>query len=125
MFVMMLISVSAKDYRIEIKEKALELKTLNSIDLWVEDHINYSFYYHARNIKDTWKEKRGDCTDKAILKCVMLTYNKIGCRKVHGYVTIDNKKVKHDWIEWQENKTWVSNEYMYYKKVERRGLGIW
>ena len=126
-------AVSSVNVDKAIEEKALELKgvtvnkTVAKIDTYVEDTVKYKFYYYGNGLSYTWTMKEGDCTDKAVLKCAMLKYDKIDCRLVHGYVKTseDSRKVKHDWIEWKDGKNWVSDECKYWDYCRKTGSGIW
>jgi transglutaminase-like putative cysteine protease len=99
-----------------------DIVTVVNVQNYAEKNIEYQFYYHARGISKTWKEKKGDCTDKAMLECKMLQVLGIKCRLVHGYV--DNR-VKHDWIEYKINNSWQSNECEYFTRCKKIGNGIW
>ena len=90
----------------EIKQQAEELNTkdyeltYHVIDVWVEQNIKYQFYWFPRDIDITWKEKKGDCTDKAILINRMLSNLNIESRLVHGEALFNKTNwILHDWIE--------------------------
>ena len=124
----------AKPISLQIRDQALELKTVENINDWVESNINYTYYRYARGIDKTWKTREGDCTDKAMLKCRMLGYVNISCRLVRGYSYYDEvdykeykrtKWRKHDWFEYRVNHTWHTLEYQYFYRLDILGYGIW
>jgi len=88
------------------------------ISWWVERTIEYKFYWHPRGVSKTWKTLEGDCTDKAMLKQVMLNHIGIKNRLVHGFDTFG---YAHDSIEYYYNKTWNQHEYGFVK----RGNHVW
>ena len=92
--------------------------TVLFIDNFVNEIIEYKFYYHAKGIDRTWGEKEGDCTDISMLKQFMLYKANIKSRLVHGY-DIDGNK--HDWYEYKISNKWQSIE-LNNRKV---GLGTW
>lgn len=104
-----------------------KLDSVMEINNWVQRNINYSFYWFPRGYDKTWKTMKGDCTDRAELKCMMLNYIRIPCRTVHGYSYYfeDSDPVLHDWYEVKLNNTWTSFEDMYFYKLDRIGLGVW
>jgi transglutaminase-like putative cysteine protease len=125
-------SAFAVSYGEDIKKTAFYLKgvtvnkTVANIDRYVESVIEYKFYYYQRGLTKTWSDKKGDCTDKAMLKCEMLKTLKVPCREVHGYVKIGEEyKTKHDWIEWKDGKNWVSDECKYWDYCKKTGNEIW
>jgi len=106
----------------EIKNVSLSLKgeteliTAKNINSWVEKNINYEYHYFPIGIRATWEERRGDCTDKSILKKIMLSYAGIESRLAHGYVFED----KHDTIYIKINKT-----YYNFEGIDFIGWGRW
>jgi len=88
------------------------------IDSLVDELINYEFYYYSKGITRTWKDKTGDCTDRAMLKQYMLGRINVRARLVHGY-NMDN--VKHDWFEYNINNTWYNLDI----NSDKKGNGVW
>jgi transglutaminase-like putative cysteine protease len=95
---------------------------MNNIENYVESNIEYEFHWHPQGVYKTLRTMKGDCTDKALLKCYYARKEGLKCRTVHGYV--DNK-VKHDWVEYKINNSWQSNECDYYINCKKVGAGIW
>lgn len=89
--------------------------TAKAIERWILDNINYNFYYYPRGVKVTWKEREGDCTERALLAEAM--FRSIGIRSVlkHGYTDGE----KHDWIEVEGYKLF------YYGNTTEIGDGVW
>lgn len=78
-----------------------------TVDWYIERNTNYTFFYWARNPKDYLKDSRGDCTDKALLKCAILRKKHIPCATVWGY---NENNISHAWYKVKLNNTWVSSE---------------
>jgi len=106
----------------EIKNVSLSLKgetiysTADKIDFWVERNINYEYKYFPIGIRATWDDRQGDCTDKAFLKKMMLSYVGIESRIAHGYIDGD----KHDTIYFNINET-----YYNFEGIDFVGWGRW
>ena len=119
--------VFAYPYYPELDKKAEELKGINdyrtaqNINDYVYEVIEHKFYRSPRGISKTWKEKKGDCTDKAMIQYYMLRKNKIKSRLVHGLAD----GVLHDWIEVNINGKWETPEVKRFNKLRRLGYGIW
>lgn len=116
----------------ELDVKAHELGNAKNISTWVEVNINYVYYFKPQGVRHTWITREGDCTDKSQLKCRMMHDIGILCRTVHGYVYEDESdygkidvKFMHDWIEWNENGTWTTDEYSAWSRVDKIGHGVW
>jgi transglutaminase-like putative cysteine protease len=93
----------------EIKQLASTLKrdtewlTCRAVQKWLRENIQYDFYWNPRGIETTWIEKKGDCTDTAMLMVRMLEYLNIHSHVVHGYAIYPepnkgNVTIKHDWV---------------------------
>jgi transglutaminase-like putative cysteine protease len=92
------------------------------VDQYVESNIEYKFYYKPHSVRWILKHGRGDCTDKAILKCYILKKAGIPCKTVHGYAhNIRMDEFKHDFIQVKINKQWQSSEP--YTNIT--GYGVW
>jgi len=77
------------------------------VDYYVENVIKYEFNWFPKGIDRTWKDKKGDCTDKSMLKQFMYYKMGINSRLVHGY---DPKGKKHDWLQFRYKNDWLSLE---------------
>ena len=96
-------------------------KTVENINNYVEDNINYKFYWFPRGIYQTWNTKEGDCTDIAMLKCYFLEKLNYQCRLVHGIADGE----LHDWYEVRLDNKWQTTETKYYYKLKKIGYGVW
>lgn len=120
------ISSSAMMYNpfMELKRIAKEndmnntIKTVHMIDYAIENTIEYEFYWYPRGISTTWRDKKGDCTDKAQIKVFMLNYLGIKSRTIHGYLEDGSK---HDYYEVYYNNTWYNTE----PDTKKVGVGVW
>lgn len=63
------------------------------------ENIQYQYHYHPLPTRVVYTTRMGDCTDYTnyILE-VSKMFELDGVKQVHGYITINNKRVKHDWI---------------------------
>lgn len=150
LFLIFLPSINADscDKDMQIMAKQLEhkdkLDTVLEIDRFVNDYVNQSywdckmikgiktcelkqnFYLFARNRCDVWKDRKGDCSDKANLKIFMIKYLGINTKPVHGVID-----TLHDSFEFKLNSTtyryadykkgWLSLE----KNFKKYGDGFW
>lgn len=99
-------------------------KTVENVDRWVEHNITYVIYQEARPIEDTWADRKGDCTDKAILKAYMLRYLGLESRVVYGRILEGGTRDLHAWVEYSPKgyfKKWTSIEQrnMWVGRLER------
>lgn len=94
---------------------------MNEIESYVEENIAYEFNWHPQTVSKTLRTMKGDCTDKAQLKCYLARKENIKCRTVHGYADGE----KHDWAEFRINKEWISNERLYFNELKKTGNGLW
>jgi transglutaminase-like putative cysteine protease len=92
--------------------------TVHLIDYVVENIIEHEFHYYPKGVSRTWRERNGDCTDKAMIKQYMLFKLDIPTRLIHGY---DYYGEKHDWYEYKYNGTWWNSEPW----SEKIGRGVW
>ena len=88
---------------------------------WIEENINYKFYWRPRGVYTTWKTKEGDCTDRAMLLSYMLNQVKIKNRLVHGFCN----GVLHDWVEYKDRKEWKTVEKYNCGSLIRIGGEVW
>jgi len=116
----------------EIKTDAQQFKDDNKyisvslIDSHVEEMIQYELQKKDLSIYKIWELKKGDCTEKAKLKCMYAKYINIPCRVVHGYAYFDDtEKFRHDWVEFKPDKEWISYEQHYFYKIKKTGNGQW
>ena len=103
-----------------------DIETINNVEDFVLNNFTYKFSYRRRSIYKIWKTKTLDCTGRALLSRKLLSKNKIKIRIVRGYV--GNKthyNIKHDWIEYRLNNTWISKEKQYFDRIRKTGYGIW
>jgi hypothetical protein len=110
------------------KQEMINLtKNMDAIDIvwWVDANISYKFFWNPNKIEYTWKTRIGDCTDRALLKKYLLSLNNVNSRLAHGYCYINNKKVKHDWLEYDFNNTRSVDLNGYCERVDFIGYGIW
>lgn len=83
----------------------------NLVDAYIESQTNYTYYYWARPQLAYLNDSKGDCTDKALLKCAILRKEGIPCGAVTGYKhNIQRPENKHAWILARINDTWISSE---------------
>jgi len=88
------------------------------IDTFIENTIEYEYHYHPKSITTTWRTKKGDCTDKTLIKYYLLKRMEIPVRLVHGYLWDE----KHDFYLFKDNNnTWTSFE----PYVTQVGYGVW
>lgn len=122
-------SVSALDYKQEIKQKARELNSTQAIETFVDGYIEYETTGSkgVKGLYDIWKYNKGDCSEIAALKCVMIKAIKIDCKVVHGYVIdTDGNYYRHDWAEFKG-----SDELAYLgrtkdgSQLKKKGYGYW
>lgn len=96
--------------------------TIAYVDYYVEANTNYTFYKHARLQYDYLQDSKGDCTDKAKLKCAVLNKNGVSCRLVHGYAyNIHKKQFRHDFYQYKINGSWFSSE----PNISTQIKGVW
>ena len=123
-------SVSANIYT-EINDKAIELRknntidTIKAIDEYIETTTHYQYSKYPVGLFNFWKNRVGDCTDKAYLKRELLKDLNISNRLVHGIVLTREGYERHDWVEVRLNNTWFSLETDYFKLVKKYGNGVW
>lgn len=106
-----------------------DYNTILNVNSWVEQNYYYQFYWSPRNIGEAWFEKTGDCTDKALIKQKLLSYQNIWVHLNHGYVICPenflisgNQIGLHDWITYQG----IIIDSLYpICKFERIGSGVW
>ena len=129
--------INLKDYSIneiqysEINKKSLELKgeTIEETVWNIYDfvYLEYSYSDNPNGILETFKSKKGDCTDSSELAVYMLRVNGIYSKTVHGYY--DN--VKHDFIEILypntnlEQVSWLKFDVLNKDNLVKYGDGIW
>lgn len=112
----------------EIEDKAKELESLNeyhtvqAIDNWVEDKMEYKFFWDQRGLHKTTKDWLGDCTDVAVMKSYMLNYIGYETRLVHGFA---NGFIMHDWYEVRINGVWETPDEKYFENLRKIGYGLW
>lgn len=104
-----------------LKKNTVE-DTVSNIEYWVDNNIEYEFFWSERNLKTVSRTHQGDCTDKANLLYELLWLNGIPARKVHGYLNSE----KHDWIE----ILYPVDNWLYWKPsncydCEKIGGGFW
>jgi transglutaminase/protease-like cytokinesis protein 3 len=93
-----------------VSDQYYHLDTVLYTDLYIESETIHTPYYWARNQKDYLKDSKGDCTDKALLKCHVLRKKGIPCSTVWGYAMKDNISYGHAWYLYKINGTWQSSE---------------
>jgi transglutaminase-like putative cysteine protease len=132
----MLLSIAfavTRDNRLEIYEIAetlvgdSEVRTALNVDARVEEIIKYNFSWYSQGIDNTWKMKKGDCTDRAELKCYMLDHLNVTCKTVHGWIVKKkgNERVKHDFAMYYIDNEWKTNEMFFWYRINLTGDGIW
>jgi len=129
--------INLKDYSIneiqysEIDKKALEIKaeTVEETVWNIYDfvYLEYSYSDNSKGILETFKSKKGDCTDSSELAVYMLRVNGIYSKTVHGYT----EGVKHDWIEVLypntnlEQVSWLKFDVLDKDDLVKYGEGVW
>jgi len=96
-------------------------ETINNIMFYVQENMNYKFYWHKQPLKQIWISMEGDCTDSSTLIKYMLKENNIKTYYVHGYCYVEEEKYKHDWLEYKGNTI----DIHYCDKLVKHGRGIW
>lgn len=102
------------------------LTTVYSIDRYVE----YNTSFRRRDTKQSlcwfWKTRKGDCTEKALLKSTMLNSLGIKTRLVYGLADKYDGSSRHDWFEFK-NRTneWQSIETKHFPDLRKVGDGVW
>ena len=99
-----------------------DYRTVQAILYHVQSNIEYKPYFLPRGIKKTWVEKKGDCTDQAIVARYMLNQLHYEVRFLHGIV---RNGTLHDWFEVRINKTWYYPGTIPKENLIRVGMGIW
>lgn len=97
-------------------------QTILFVDESVEWWLEYEFHYERRSVKEVIETRNGDCTGRARLKKAILDEYGIKSRFVRGYAD----GYKHDWLEYNTDGKWWTNEHMYFEKLKRTGInGVW
>jgi hypothetical protein len=115
-FLFCLVCVNAGEFKGED-----DFVTMINIENYVESNIAYEFNWHPQTVSKTLRTMKGDCTDKALLKCYYARKEGLRCRTVHGYAD----GTKHDWAEYKINREWISNERIFFNELKKTGNGIW
>lgn len=101
--------VSSKDPA--IKELAVSLGGEDEIYRFVRDNIDYSDDYDERRIAaEVLDTKQGDCLGKANLLAGLLIAYGYSSKEVivsMGYVTLNEEKKHHAWVELNSNGKWM------------------
>lgn len=126
----MILPINALSSTQEMDKKAKELKGINdyitvrNIDNYVNKEIKYKFYIRPRGLIKTWEEKKGDCSDRAMIKVYLLSRNNIKTRYVHGIV---DYFYLHDWYQVRLNNKWQipDTEKAQWKSMRKMGYGLW
>ena len=95
------------------------LLTIKEIERWILDNIEYEYHYYPRGVPVTWADKRGDCTDMAMLAKQMLSCLDIDSEYRHG---LTGGEVKHDWLRTDEYTLFVQE---YPGGCQDLGRGFW
>lgn len=98
-----------------------DFRTIKVIDKIVRENIDYKVYWRKRNMRDVWKDHKGDCTDIAVSTCYFLNQLDIRCRLVHGIAEGE----LHDFYEYKVGYYWYSNESKYFDSLTKKGNGVW
>lgn len=110
----------------QMKLQAKELKGLNinesitNIMEYVYMNTDYEFHYKVLDVKQVWRTKKADCTDRSTLIKYMLEsiYGmNLNLKYAHGYCD----KQKHDWLVY--NKTIIDLSECEERKFY--GYGVW
>lgn len=86
-------------------------KTVENIFNWVSGNITYSGYDRVdRGALYAFTEKKGDCTEYALLFAALCRADEIPARSVLGYISFDNNILKpsgfHNWVEFFNGSIW-------------------
>ena len=121
--VLCLITVQAKSIYQTTKDIAVydTEHNIHSIIGYVDNEIEYKFFWHPQGVAKTWATKQGDCTDRAMLKQKMLRYIKTDSILLHGYCD----GVKHDYLKFKYNNKWIIDSNGYCDTLTYSGVGIW
>lgn len=94
-------SVQAYDskWRIKLEKVSVGLVNEQNITTWINQNVNYNFYYYPRDLQSIWQDLKGDCSDMNSLAQFMLAKNGIKAIKVHGWCYVGKEKFKHDYLE--------------------------
>ena len=113
----------------DMRDIAYQLKgstadeTVNNTWEYVWYNMEYSFYYKPRDMKNTWTEMKGDCTDGSYMIQKLLRYDMIYSSTVHGWCyNANNSRIKHDWLEYR-GRVIDSTNYCY--KYVKISSGVW
>lgn len=101
-----------------------EYETVDNIHYWLWTNINHKPYWYPRGIETTWKEKEGDCTDKAQLAVKMLKYLGYTKHEVYTVHGLTNEGL-HDWYLVKINNKFYNPDEQYFKFHVRMGRGVW
>ncbi len=87
------------------------IKTVENIFNWVSENVTYSGYDRVdRGALFAFTEKKGDCTEYALLFAALCRADEIPARSVLGYISIDNNILKpsgfHNWVEFYNGGVW-------------------
>ena len=115
-------------------------ETVESVFDWVSTHLTYTGYDRIdRGALYALTEKKGDCTEYALLFTALCRANGIPARSVLGYISNDNNMLRpsafHNWAEFLSGKVWQiadpqnkilkkNNSSYVAMKIVHRGNGI-
>jgi len=121
--VLCLITVQAKSIYQTTKDIAVYDTEYNiySIIGYVDNEIEYKFFWHSQGTAKTWAIKQGDCTDRAMLKQKMFRYINVSSKLIHGYC--DGQK--HDYLIYNFNNRKYIDTNGYCDTLTYSGVGIW
>ena len=106
-----------KQVSITLNSSTINETVINTFN-FINEKINYKFYWYARGNNLAWYQKEGDCTDKTALITTLLNMNNITTRKVFGMTkSLDNEWSLHAWFEYYNKDQWINIENEYHKRM--------
>ncbi len=99
----------------EIIEKAKSLRResddfysfVNKVVAFVVNYLEDTYETLYLSSDEAWKEKKGDCTEHAVLATALFRAVGVPARPVVGAVVLGDKMMFHAWVEVLSSKGWV------------------